>query len=92
MIFRQKSGGPDPPETKVGGLGPCGPPDSATYDTYYTDPFSKMDTSYMRVVVKQHRSSDGRKSKRNTIASSSLLDKFGINDENADDIVASEKF
>ena len=31
-IFRQKSGGPGPPEIKVGGLGPCSPLSSATYD------------------------------------------------------------
>ena len=31
-LLRQKKGGPGPPEIKVGGLGPCGPPRSATYD------------------------------------------------------------
>ena len=29
--FREKVWRPGPPETKVGGLGPCGPPGSATY-------------------------------------------------------------
>jgi len=33
----------------------------------------------MGVVVKQHKDSDGHKSKSRAIAFSSLLDKFGVN-------------
>jgi len=45
---------------------------------------------YMGIVAKQHRNSDGHKSRPRATAVSSRFDIFGVNAKDVDDVVASE--